>query len=398
MPPIIGNLALNHYLSSLRREAVEVPESGIVAVFNYGRLKENLTPLWTGEGDLPTPAFIYDAATRGLENGETFYTWQRGIPELRQALSAYHKRLYNKDISAENFFITGSGMQAIQIAVQAIAGSGDEVIIPSPIWPNITAALGVMGARPVEVPMDFSENGWSLDIDRLASAITPKTTALFINSPGNPTGWMADLDVLREVLELARKNDLWIIADEVYGRFVYNGDRAPSFYDIAEDDDRILYVNTFSKNWAMTGWRMGWISAPAELGQIFENLIQYSTSGVAAFMQRGAIEALENGDAFFLEQREKAHKSRDILSNALMSTGKVRCAIPQGALYLFFSVDGEPDSVALAKRLVDEANVGLAPGSAFGPGGDNFLRACFLRDSDEIAAAAERMAECIRPS
>jgi len=389
---------LDNYLSSMRPEATGSPESGIVAVFNYGRGREGLIPLWTGEGDLPTPEFIHRAATEGLIAGDTFYTWQRGVPKLRQALADYHQRVYGKSMPAERFFITGSGMQAIQIAIQAIAGSGDEVIVPSPIWPNITAALGIMGAKPVMVAMDFSPNGWSLDLEKLASSITDKTKALFVNSPGNPTGWMADLDMLRDILALARKHGLWIIADEVYGRFVYNGDRAPSFYDIAKDDDRIIYVNTFSKNWAMTGWRVGWISAPPELGQIFENLIQYSTSGVAGFMQRGATAALDEGESFFLEQREKARQSRDILVDALNSTGKARFAVPQGALYLFFSVEGEPDGEELAKRLVDEANVGLAPGEAFGPGAQGFLRACFLRDSDQIKVAAERMAECLRPS
>lgn len=389
---------MDNFINSMRSEATSSPESGIVAVFNYGRDREGLTPLWTGEGDLPTPEFIHRAATEGLIAGDTFYTWQRGVPKLRQALADYHQRVYGKSMPPERFFVTGSGMQAIQIAIQAIAGSGDEVIIPSPIWPNITAALGIMGAKPVLVSMDFSPNGWSLDLDKIASSITDKTTALFINSPGNPTGWMADLDMLQDILDLARKHGLWIIADEVYGRFVYNGDRAPSFYDIAEEEDRIIYVNTFSKNWAMTGWRVGWISAPPELGQIFENLIQYSTSGVAGFMQRGAIAALDEGEAFILEQREKARQSRDILVEALNSTGKARFAVPQGALYLFFSIDGEPDGIELAKRLVDEANVGLAPGEAFGPGGEGFLRACFLRDTDQIKAAAERMAECLRPS
>ncbi len=362
-----------------------------MTVINYGQLKPGLIPLWTGEGDLPTPSFIHKAATKGLEDGETFYTWQRGIPELRQALSDYHKRIYSKDIPAERFFVTGSGMQAIQIAVQAIAGKDDEVIVPSPIWPNISAALGIMGAKPVHVPFDFSQNGWSLDLDKIESAISSKTKAIFVNSPGNPTGWMADRDTLRKILDIARKHGLWIIADEVYSRYVYEGDRAPSYYDVADDDDRILYVNTFSKNWAMTGWRVGWISAPTEIGNVLENLIQYSTSGVAAFMQRGCVEALLHGEEFLHSQRQKAMQSRDILAGALMSTGRVQCAIPQGAFYLYFTVEGFADTMKLALQLVDEANVGLAPGGTFGPGGANFLRACFLRDAVEITTAAERL-------
>lgn len=382
---------MNNLLKNIRPEAASTPESGIVAVVNYGKAKPGIIPLWTGEGDLPTPDFIHQAATRGLENGETFYTWQRGIPELRQELSAYHKRVFDKDISPENFYVTGSGMQAIQIAVQAVAGHGDEVIVPSPIWPNISAALGIMGARAVFMPLDFSTSGWSLDIEKLKASRTDKTTAMFINSPGNPTGWMADIDTLREILEFARHYGLWIIADEVYSRFVFDGQRAPSFYDIAEDGDRILYVNTFSKNWAMTGWRMGWISAHAELGQMFENLIQYSTSGVAAFMQRGAVAALQHGEDFFHAQRQKARVNRDVLCQALLATGKVQLAVPQGAFYLFFSIDGHSDSEMLAFRLIDEANIGLAPGNCFGPAGDRFLRLCFLRDSGEIKVATERL-------
>ncbi len=362
-----------------------------MTVINYGQLVPGIIPLWTGEGDRPTPDFISDAAALGLSNGETFYTWQRGIPQLRQALSNYHRRVYGKEISSENFFVTGSGMQSIQIAAQALAGKGDEVIVPTPVWPNISAALNIMGAMPRHVPLDFSNNGWSLDVEKLAGAINHRTRAIFVNSPGNPTGWIADRACLIEILALARKHGLWIIADEIYNRFVYRGERACSFYDIAEPQDRIFYVNTFSKNWAMTGWRVGWISAPAELGRVLENLIQNSTSGVAAFMQRGAISALENGDEFLASQIMTARASRDVLVAALMSTGKVECAIPEGAFYLFFRIAKQKDATALALRLIDEAKVGLAPGGTFGPGGEGFLRACFLRNTDEIRQAADRL-------
>ena len=380
-------------LDSLRPEALATPESGIVAVVNHGRTKPGLIPLWVGEGDASTPSFISEAVTKSLERGETFYTWQRGIPELRQALADYHTRIYDRQFSPERFFVTGSGMQAIQLAIQAVAGKDDEVIVPSPVWPNITAALNIMGAKPVEIQFDFADNGWSLDIDKVAASITAKTRALFINSPGNPTGWLASRDQLAELLDIARRHGLWIIADEVYHRFVYSIDRAPSFYDVAEAEDRILFVNTFSKNWAMTGWRVGWISAPPELGQIIENLIQYSTSGVAAFMQRAAVEALEKGEIFLEEQRQKAADSRKVLMEALATSERIRLAPPEGAFYLFFAIRGESDSRALAIKLVDEANIGLAPGDAFGPGGGGFLRACFLRDTNEIREAATRLAD-----
>src|SRR5581483_3481779 len=268
-------------IAALRNEARLAPESGIVEAMNYGRDRPGMIPLWAGEGDLATPAFICEAATRALAAGETFYTWQRGIPPLREALARYHTTLYGRAFAPEEFYVTGSGMQAIQIIIGMIAGAGDEVLIPTPTWPNCAAAAGVIGARPVEVPMSFGNDGWSLDFDRLSAAVTPRTRALFIVTPSNPTGWTATREDLATLLALARREGLWIVADETYARFWYGeGPRAPSFYDVMEPEDRILFVNTFSKNWAMTGWRIGWIRAHPALGQVVENMIQYSTSGV----------------------------------------------------------------------------------------------------------------------
>ena len=378
--------------AALRSEVRDAPESGIVEVFNYGRGRKGLIPLWVGEGDLPTPVFISDAATRSLAAGETFYTHQRGIPELRAALARYHERVYGRQFPAERFFVTGGGMQAIQIACRMVAGSGDEVLIPTPAWPNITAAIGIVGATPVAVTMALGNAGWTLDLDKLFASATSRTKAIFLNSPTNPTGWTATPDDLSAILAFARQRGLWIIADEVYHRFYYAGDRSPSFYDVAEPDERVLYVNTFSKNWAMTGWRIGWLSAPPVLGQAIENLIQYSTSGVAAFMQRAATVALDEGDEFLRFQVERAHVGRDIVCRGLAATGRVRFAEPAGAFYLFFAVEGETDTRSLGLRLVDEANVGLAPGAAFGAAGEGYMRLCFARDAGQLREATERLA------
>jgi len=378
---------------ALRREARESPDSGIVEVFDYGRGREGLIPLWVGEGDQPTPEFIYEASVRSFKAGETFYTWQRGIPELRAALARYHQRHFGRAFRPERFFVTGGGMQAIQIALAATAGgSGSEVIVPTPAWPNFAAATGVSGATPVSVPLDFDGTRWQLDFDKLRAALSERTRAIFVNSPANPTGWTADEDELRALLAIARERGLWIIADEVYSRFVYSGaERAPSFYDIMDEEDRVILVNTFSKNWAMTGWRIGWISAHESLGSVIENLIQYSTSGVAAFMQRGAVAALEDGEDFLKEQVRRATRGRDIVCGALAGPNRVRFAWPDGAFYLFFAVDGITDTRALALRLVDEADVGIAPGTAFGPGGEAFMRLCFLRDAGELSEAMRRL-------
>lgn len=381
----------------LREEARTAPESGIVAVANYGWSRQGVIPLWAGEGDLPTPPFISDAAARALAAGETFYTRQRGIPELREALARYHRRVFGREFAPEEFFVTGGGMQAIQLALDATAGKGDELIYLSPAWPNIAGAAGIAGVTPVPVRLRAGDNGWICDVDAIEAAITPRTRVIFLNSPSNPTGWTADPDTLREVLELARRHGLWIIADETYSRFYYGGDRAPSLLDVRQETDRIVFVNTFSKNWAMTGWRIGWIQAHPSLGQVFENLIQYSTSGVAQFMQRGAVAALgDEGEAFLRMQVERARKARDIVCTALADTGRARIIPPQGAFYLFFSVDGVEDSFAACFDIIDKAGVGLAPGTAFGDGGKEWFRLCFHRRLDQVEQAAGALAQWIR--
>ena len=383
-------------LETLRAEARAAPESGIVAVMNHGRDRDGMIPLWAGEGDLPTPDFIADAASRALVSGETFYTWQKGIPEVRQALARYYERHFGRSFAPEEFILTGSGMHAIQLAIDAVAGKGDEVIYLSPAWPNFAAAAGISGAVPVPVVLDLTDNGWSCDVEKIAAAITPRTRAIFVNTPSNPTGWTADPATLQAIRELARAWGLWVIADEIYALFHYDGGRAPSFIDVMRDDDRILFVNSFSKNWSMTGWRVGWIRTHPSLQQVFENLIQYSTSGVAQFMQRGAVTALDEGDGFVARQVAHARQARDLVCGILGQTGKVRFAVPPGAFYLFFSVDGLNDSRAAAFDIVDHANVGLAPGTAFGAGGEKFLRLCFLRRLDQLEEAATRIADWTR--
>jgi aspartate/methionine/tyrosine aminotransferase len=380
----------------LRAEAIGAPESGIVAVMNHGRTREGLIPLWAGEGDMPTPAFITGAASRALAAGETFYTWQKGIPELRQALARYYGRHFGKVFPEEEFIVTGSGMHAIQLALDAVAGKGDEVVYLSPAWPNFAAAAGIAGARAVPVRLDPSGNGWTCDVEKIAAAVTPATRAIFVNTPANPSGWTADRATLAAILDLARRKGLWIVADEIYSLFYYDGARAPSFLDIMEPEDRILFVNSFSKNWAMTGWRVGWLKVHPSLQAIFENLIQYSNSGVAQFMQRGAVTALDEGDGFITEQVARARQARDLFCAALADTGRARFSVPPGAFYLFFSIDGVKDSRAAAFDIVDQANVGLAPGTAFGEGWDSYFRICFHRRLDQVEEAAERLAEWIR--
>lgn len=386
----------------LRPEAEAAPSSGIVEVFSYGRDRPGIVPLWVGEGDLPTPAFIAEAAARSLAAGETFYTAQRGIPELRQALARYHERLYGSAFDPDRFTVTAGGMHALQIALRMVAGTGDEVLVPTPAWPNFVGAVTVGGARAVEVPMTLEAGRWSLDPGRLAAAVTPRTRALVVNSPSNPTGWTADRDELRSILALARRHGLWVVADEIYARFAFepapatHGGRAPSFRDVMAEDDRVMFVQTFSKNWAMTGWRIGWLEAPPVLGPVIENLVQYSTSGVAVFMQRAGVVALDEGESFVADQIARAARGRQIVCEGLAATGLVELAPPSGAFYAFLKVRGVSDSRTLALALVDEANVGLAPGSAFGASGQGFLRLCFARKAEDLEEAVRRLEPALR--
>ena len=378
-----------------------MPESGIVEVANYGRGREGLIPLWIGEGHWPTPAFIADAATRALAAGETFYTWQRGIPELRQAIAGYTGRMFGRPFDPERFYVTIGGMHALQIAMRIVSGPGDEVVVPTPAWPNFEAAIEVNGARAVALPMSPGPDGWHLDLARLEAAITPNTRAIVVNSPSNPTGWTASRHDLVRILGLARQHGLWLIADEIYQRFVFDPrlggveGRTASFHDIMAEDDRILFLQTFSKNWAMTGWRIGWLEAPPALGPAIENLIQYTTSGVPAFIQRAAVTAIEDGEGLVAEHIALARLNRDIVCEGLRATNVVELPSPPGAFYAFFSVDGVTDTRRLAMDLIDHANVGLAPGTAFGAGGGGHLRLCFLRDTAMLDEAIGRLATAL---
>jgi aspartate/methionine/tyrosine aminotransferase len=377
-----------HHTGDIARLA---PESGIVELVNRGRGRDNLLPLWVGEGDLPTPDFISNAALASLRAGQTFYTWQRGIPDLRLALSQYHLKHFGKNLEPDRFIVTGSGMQAIQITVRALLNTGDQALYLTPAWPNFAAAVDLAAGIAKPVRLVWGRDGFYCDIDALRAAITPKTKAIFINSPANPSGWTASLDSLQEILALAREHGLWIIADEIYNRFSYGAPRAPSFFDVMEDDDRIIFVNSFSKNWAMTGWRVGWATIPVELGQIFENLVQYSTSGLAEFTQRGAVAALKDGDGFVDAQVKRARQARDILTHALAGSNRVTFVPPEGAFYLYFKVDGWANGRDAAIDLLDKTGVGLAPGTAFGAGTEEWLRLCFHRNLDHIRDAAGRI-------
>ena len=392
-------LSADQILARITRQARDEPDSGIVKAAMYGFTVPGVIPLWSGEGNLATPELFARPAAEALLNGETFYTWQRGIPELRDALARYHTRSFGRSFDHENFFVTSGGMEAIQTIVQMVAGEGDEIIIPTPAWPNYGGTLRIHGSRPVEVPMDFRNGRWHLDLDRLFDAITPRTKAISLNSPSNPVGWTATRDELIAIRDECRKRGLWILGDEVYSRFYYGerGEtRAPSFLDICEDDEQVLLANTFSKNWAMTGWRVGWLQAPKALGPAIERIIQVNSSGTPAFLQRGCVAALEHGDAFLAEQVARARSNRDLVVQKLGEMDGIRFEVPKGAFYMFFAIEGMTDSEGVVRRLIDEAKVGFAPGGTFGPGGEGYLRMCYLKDPAKLEEALNRFGDWMK--
>ena len=352
--------------------------SQISLVADRGRDDPDVIKLWIGEGDLATPPFIIEAAHQAMQAGHTRYTTSLGMPRLREALGAYHARHWHVDIPPDRFAITSGGMNAIMQAMQALIDPGDEIVIPAPAWPNLTEAARILGGVPVMVPYHVRPDGrFTLPLADIEAALTPRTRMVVINSPSNPTGWTMPLAEMVALRDLARERGLWILSDEVYAHFTYGNAIAPSFLQVCTEDDRLIVSNTFSKNWAMTGWRAGWLVYPRGLAATFAKLGQYNTTSIPTFVQHAAIAALEEGDEFIRDMVGRCAESRAILVDGLSRLPGVTAPAPDGAFYLMVHVAGGEPSLDLALRLLREAKVGVAPGTAFGPAGQGFLRICF---------------------
>jgi aspartate aminotransferase len=379
----------------LRRTIAELPSSKIREVAALGMGKPGVIPLWFGEPDLPTPDFINRAASQALEAGHTFYTMNRGVPALREALAAYLGRLYARPIGVDRITVTASAMNALAILMQSLIDPGDNAVLTTPLWPNIAATVQIMGGEARAVPLAEGDAGWRLDLDRLFDSVDGCTRALFINSPNNPTGWMIEREEQQAVLEFCRARGIWILADEVYDRIVYDRPRAPSFLDIADSGDLVVGVNSFSKSWAMTGWRMGWLVAPDSFGPVLEKMNEYNIAGAPSMAQHAGIAALGQGESFVAESVARYRRSRDLVSERLTAIPRVGYVRPNAAFYAFFSVDGVSDSLAFAKDLLLRTGVGLAPGIAFGPAGEGHLRLCFASAPETLSRAMDRLEEAL---
>jgi aspartate/methionine/tyrosine aminotransferase len=373
--------------------------SKIREVANAGLGRTDISAFWFGEPDEVTPEFIRRAAIDALATGDTFYTHNLGLPELREAVAAYVTRLH-RTTRMEQVAITNSGMSALMLTAQALVGPGDRVVAVTPLWPNLVEIPKILGAQVETVALQFDPAGWKLDLDRLIDALRPDTRAVLINSPNNPTGWTIDRSAQQTILDHCRRLGIWIIADDAYERLYYNGTNggrtstrprgvAPSFLEIADDTDRVVSTNTFSKTWLMTGFRLGWIIAPTRLTRDLPKLIEYNTSCAPPFVQRAGLAAIRDGEPVIDRTLARFRASRDFLVAELNATPGVEAALPEGAMYAFFRVGGVSDSLSLCKRLATDAGLGLAPGIAFGPEGEGCIRWCF-------AASEERLADGIR--
>ncbi len=365
--------------------------SRIRELFNAGIGRTDILPFWVGEPDEPTPEFIRRAGIASIEAGEVFYSSNYGLAELREALAAYTARLHRPTTAAQ-IAVTSAGVNALMLVSQLLVDPGDRVVEVVPLWPNLQEIPRILGATVATVALEFSPGGWRLDLDRLLAELRPGTRALYLNSPNNPTGWTISRDQQRAILEHCRRHGIWIFADDAYERLYYEGNNvAPSFLDLADPGERVISTNTFSKSWLMTGWRLGWAVVPAALEADLGKLIEYNTSCAPVFVQRAGLAAVTQGEPVIARTLERFRKARDFLVKELQATPGVDVALPSGTMYAFFRVRGMTDSLAFCKKLVTGVGLGLAPGSAFGPEGEGYVRWCFAASEDKLVEGVARL-------
>jgi len=386
-PPVQARPAVHQLAGSLIRE-----------VANSAMGRADVLPFWFGESDQSTADYIRAAAVQSLDAGETFYSQNLGRPYLREAIAAYLGRLHGRPLDAARVGVVASGDTGLMVTMQLLLSPGDRVVAVTPLWPNICEMPRVLGAEVVRVPLSSTEGRWHLDLDRLLAALTPGTRLLIVNSPSNPTGWTIEEAQVDALLAHCRRHGIWVLSDDVYERLVYDPARAsaPSFLRRYEAGDRIVSVNSFSKAWRMTGWRAGWMVVPEELADDLAKLIEYNFSCVFEPVQRAAVAALAQGEPDVARLRTELQSTRRVLSEALRALPGVEVPEAGGAMYAFFRLDGFADSLDLAKRLVVEVGLGLAPGAAFGPEGDGWLRWCHaVSDPQKLLAGVDRLASFV---
>ena len=379
-------------MGAIRQTIEDLELSGISKVAMGALGDPDVIPLWFGESDIATPSFIREAAKAALDRGETFYSFSRGTAELRTAIKAYLDRLYGVSLHPDRISVAGSTMLSVVVACECLLQADNEIILIGPYWPNIRVAARIMGAHPVEVRLRDGEDRWELDLADVERAITGRTKAVYVNTPSNPTGWIMHEDEGRALLDLCRRHGIGLIADEVYHRNVFTGrDPAPSFLELAGEDEPVFVLNGFSKAWAMTGWRLGWMVTPKHLAEPMAVLAECNNTGATVFAQAGGLAALEQGEAFIASFVERTRANRDIVMEVVGSHPKVSMPVPEGAFYAFPRLSGLTDSLAFARAALERCKVGIAGGYTFGAGNEGHVRICFAIESERLRTALLRL-------
>ncbi|MFB3817581.1 MAG: pyridoxal phosphate-dependent aminotransferase [Candidatus Methylomirabilales bacterium] len=383
-------------MPKLASSALQVPPSRIREIAEEAMKMEGVLKLYFGESNLPTPAFIKQAAAAALEEGYTFYSENAGLPALRQELAAYYRRLQGVTLDpAAELVVTASGVQALNVAIRCVLNPGDEALLLTPAWPNGAAIVRMDNAVPVEMPLRLRSGRYAVDFEALGAAVTPRTRLLVYTSPSNPLGWVATVEEQRQLLDFARRHDLWLLADEVYDRLYYAGQEpgapAPSILRLARRDDAVLVAQSFSKTFCMTGWRIGWLVARQDVAERAAQLNEFIISHATSFIQRAALAALRDGEETVRQMLGHLRANRDFCLEALRRMPGVSVPAPDGAFYLFPRIQGLSDSFAFCWKLLKETRVGLAPGVAFGAGGEGSVRLCYAAERSILEPAMERL-------
>jgi aspartate aminotransferase len=376
--------------------ALAVPHSRIRELAEIAMSMDGVLKLYFGESNLPTPEFIKRAAQKAMADGFTFYTENAGLPSLRKALARYYQELHAVEIdAASEFVVTASGVQALHLAIRCLLDPGDEALVLTPAWPNGAANIAMSNAVPIEVAQPLVGDRYQIDFRALEAAVTPRTRMLLYTSPSNPLGWVATVDEQRQLLDFARRHGLWLMADEVYERLNYTGPKpttpAPTILKLATRDDAVVVVQSFSKAYCMTGWRLGWLVTRRDLAARATQLNEFVVSHAPSFTQRAGETALLWGENALAEMLLRLRENRDFCLAALAKMPGVTVPKPDGAFYLFPKIASAADSFDFCKRLLLDTHVGLAPGVAFGTGGEGSVRICYAADRPILEEAMARL-------
>ena len=354
--------------------------------------------LYFGESNLPTPEYLKVALDRAVRDGFTFYTENAGLPSLRQAIAAYYQRQQNVALDpSSEIVVTASGVQAIALSIRAVLDPGDEAIVLTPAWPNASAIVSLANARAIEIAQPLEGDVYTIDFDAIERAVTPRTRLLIYTSPSTPLGWVATRRQQERLLDFSRRQGLWLMADEVYDRLYYAGARlgepVPSILQLATRDDAVLVVHSFSKSYCMTGWRLGWMIARRDLARKCAQLNEFMVSCAAGFVQKAAETALNEGEEELTRMLRMLLDNRDFCAAKLRAMPRLTLPEPDGAFYLFPRVAGLRDSFGFCKRLLEDTRVGIAPGMAFGAGGEGSVRICYASGREVLEPAMQRLGE-----